>query len=93
MRFFRNLLLLVCLSLGSPMLLAGTVDINTADAAALAAALHGVGAKKAEQIINYRKQNGPFKSIEELTNVKGIGDTILNKNRGRIVIGIGSIDG
>jgi len=90
MRFFRNLLLLICFSLGSPMLLAATVDINTADAEALAAALHGVGEKKAEQIINYRKQNGPFKSIEELTNVKGIGGTILEKNRGRIVAGIES---
>ncbi len=90
MRFLRKLLLLVCLCLGAPVLLAGSIDINTADIETLAAELHGVGAKKAVEIIKYREQNGPFKSVEELINVKGIGGTILEKNRGRIVADIES---
>jgi len=88
MRFLKRLLLLSFLFLGSPMLMAGTVDINTAGVELLAAELHGVGEKKAAEIVKYREQNGPFKSIEELTKVKGIGDTILEKNRLRIVADI-----
>ncbi len=88
MRFLRQLLLLVCLGLGSLAVVAGPVDINTADAEALATALNGVGLKKAAQIVKYREQNGAFNSVEELINVKGIGDKILEKNRGRIVAGV-----
>jgi len=87
MRYLRQLLLLVFLFIGSHFALAGTVDINSANAEVLAAELHGVGEKKAAEIIKYREANGGFKSIEELINVKGIGGTILEKNRERIVAG------
>jgi len=87
MRYLRQLLLLVFLFMGSHFALASAIDINTANAEVLAAELHGVGAKKAAEIIKYREANGGFKSIEELINVKGIGDIILEKNRGRIVAG------
>jgi len=90
MRYLRQLLLLVFLCLSSPFILAGTLDINTANAEALAAELHGVGEKKAAEIVKYRDANGAFKSIDELTKVKGIGDIILEKNRGRIVADIES---
>ena len=60
---------------------AWSVDINTADAAALAAELNGVGMKKAEAIVQYRKEHGPFKSVDELTKVKGVGPALLEKNR------------
>ncbi len=85
MRFLRKLLLLACLCLGAPVLLAGSIDINTADIETLAAELHGVGLKKATEIVKYREANGVFNSVDELTKVKGIGDIILEKNRGRIV--------
>lgn len=42
--------------------------------------IKGVGDKKAEAIIIYRKENGPFKSIDELTNVKGIGQGMIDKH-------------
>ncbi len=87
MRYLRELLLLVFICLSPSSLLADSVDINTANADVLAAELHGIGEKKAAEIVKYREANGSFKSIEELIKVKGIGDTILKKNRERIVIG------
>ena len=62
------------------------VNINTADAAALADALVGVGQSKAAAIVAYRKEHGPFKSAEQLAEVKGIGDKLVQKNHDRIVI-------
>ncbi|MCF6324120.1 MAG: helix-hairpin-helix domain-containing protein [Gammaproteobacteria bacterium] len=88
MRYLRQLLLVAFLCLGAQFALAGTIDINSANAEVLAAELHGVGEKKAAEIIKYREANGGFKSIEELINVKGIGGTILDQNRGRIVAGV-----
>ena len=54
------------------------VNINTATAQELTT-LPGIGQAKAEAIIQYREANGPFKSVEQLTEVKGIGDKILEK--------------
>ena len=62
------------------------VNINTADADELAQTLNGVGARKALAIIEYREQFGPFKTAEELTDVKGIGDAIVKRNADRIVV-------
>lgn len=66
------------------------VDINTADAATLAAALNGVGLAKAEAIVAHRKEHGPFKSAEQLAEVKGIGLKLVEKNREVIEIGASS---
>ncbi|HED13921.1 MAG TPA: helix-hairpin-helix domain-containing protein [Gammaproteobacteria bacterium] len=60
------------------------VNINTADASALAAEISGVGEKLATSIVLYRKQHGPFKSIDDLTSVKGIGSKLLEKNRDKL---------
>ena len=49
------------------------VNINTADADTLTA-LPGIGQVLAERIVAYRRQNGPFRAIEEITNVEGIGE-------------------
>ena len=54
------------------------VDINAADKALLTA-LPGIGPVTADAILAYRQDNGNFKSIDELTKVKGIGDKILAK--------------
>ncbi|MBA6412855.1 helix-hairpin-helix domain-containing protein [Parahaliea sp. F7430] len=62
------------------------VNINQADAASLASALQGVGLTRAEDIIRYRETYGPFKTIEELADVKGIGPATLDKNRARITL-------
>ena len=63
------------------------VDINSADASALDAALVNVGRTKAEAIVAYRKQHGAFRSAEQLAEVKGIGLATIEKNRDRIVVG------
>ena len=57
------------------------VDINTATAAELDRVLVNVGAAKAQAIIEYRQANGPFKSVEELALVKGIGLKTVERNR------------
>lgn len=61
-----------------------TVNINAAAAGEIATALVGVGQKKAEDIVSYRKQHGAFKTLADLGNVKGIGEATLEKNKGRI---------
>ena len=66
------------------------VDINTADAAAIDAALLNIGQSKAEAIVAYRKEHGAFQSAEQLVAVKGIGLSIVEKNRDRIAIGGGA---
>ena len=60
------------------------VNINTASAEELSETLQGVGLKKAEAIVSWREKNGPFKRVEDLANVKGIGASTLDKNRSRI---------
>ena len=69
---------LVCLS---TQVLSGPVDINTADAGTLASAIDGVGERKAQAIVQYRQENGPFTSIDELARVKGIGIKTVDNNR------------
>ncbi len=62
------------------------ININTADAEAIASALKGIGLKKAQAIIEYRKTYGPFHDVEELTEVKGIGKSTLEKNASVVVV-------
>lgn len=56
------------------------LNINTASAEEIAAALDGIGAKKAAEIVHYREANGPFKDTAELLKIKGIGEATLKKN-------------
>ena len=67
--------------------LAGPLNINTADAKALAEAIDGVGASKAEAIVQYRKKHGNFKRVGDLANVKGIGKKTVEKNRSKLTVG------
>jgi competence protein ComEA len=63
-----------------------SINLNTAGAQAIADALNGVGLKKAEAIVAYREANGPFKAVEDVALVKGIGMATLNKNQGKFVV-------
>lgn len=75
---------LVSLFLVSTAAFAGPVNINTADAATLAAELSGVGPSRAAAIVKYREEHGAFQSIEDLLKVSGIGRAILDNNAGNI---------
>jgi competence protein ComEA len=78
--------LLSVMLVGSSLSAAGPVNINTADAATLSRELKGVGVKRAQAIVDYRKVHGPFKSADELALVKGIGPAAIDKNRADIRI-------
>lgn len=77
--------------LGIPLFLAGAaawaaVNINTAGVAELDA-VKGITPKKAAAIVEYRDQNGPFKSLDELKKVKGFGDKSVAKLSKELVVG------
>jgi competence protein ComEA len=63
-----------------------TVNVNEADAASIANMLVGVGISRAQAIVDYRDQYGRFYSAEELTAVKGIGQSTVERNLSRISI-------
>src|SRR6185503_12858644 len=86
---FRNWVptLAAMLLLGPLGAYAEPVNINTADASALAKALNGVGPAKAKAIVAYRDKNGPFKSVDQLTMVEGITQKLIERNRADIKLG------
>src|SRR5262245_1540242 len=63
-----------------------TVNINAVDADTLQKELQGIGKVKAEAIVKYREANGPFTSVDQLLEVKGIGKATLDKNRDKLRI-------
>ncbi|WP_166224507.1 ComEA family DNA-binding protein [Pseudomonas atagonensis] len=62
------------------------VDLNDADATTLQKELSGIGEAKAKAIVAYRETNGPFASVDELLEVKGIGKAILDRNREKLEV-------
>jgi competence protein ComEA len=89
MKVFKTLFasLLLSMMLVGGALASDKVNINTANAAELDRVLVNVGASKAQAIVAYRKDNGAFKSLEQLAMVKGIGLKTVEKNRDRIELG------
>ena len=85
MKKIKSLLFIVLFSFSS-LLYAAQVNINTADADTLSSELSGIGQSKAEAIVAYREQHGPYKQLEELTNVKGIGIATIEKNKTKITL-------
>lgn len=81
MKSVRAVLVVLCMACVAPLAQADKVDINKADAAALQENLNGVGPAKAKAIVDYRNKNGEFKSIDDLTQVKGVGPALIKKNR------------
>ena len=63
----------------------GTVNLNSATAAQIAS-LPGIGPKTADLVVQYRQKNGPFKKIEEIMNVKGIGEKSFLKIKDRLTV-------
>jgi len=61
------------------------INLNTATAAQLTS-LPGIGPKTADLIIQYRQKNGPFKKIEEIMNVRGVGEKSFLKLKSRLSV-------
>ena len=79
---------LAAMMLLAPLLVrAEPVNINTADATALAKALNGIGPAKAKAIVSYREKNGPFKTADQLAMVEGISQKLIDQNRADIRLG------
>jgi competence protein ComEA len=81
-----SILLGALLALALPAFAATPVNINKADAATIAQSLDGIGASKAAAIVAYREEHGPFKNIDELHQIKGIGTATLDRNRSAILL-------
>ena len=81
----RHVLAVFALAL-SGVAYAGPVNVNTADAETISAELDGVGISKAIAIVEYRQANGPFRKVEDLMLVKGIGERTLEMNRKNIIL-------
>jgi competence protein ComEA helix-hairpin-helix repeat region len=64
----------------------GKVSINSATAEELAHALNGVGLKKAQAIVSYREEYGPFKTIDDLRQVPGMGGSLVEKNLSHLML-------
>ena len=79
MKTLRIILIALFISISS-VCFADTVNINSANAETLATYLNGVGASKAEAIVAYREEHGPFASIYDLAKVKGIGEKTVEMN-------------
>lgn len=88
MKSVFNTLRMLPLLLAAGAAWAGQVDINTADAESLAENLVGVGDARAEAIVAYRDQLGPFLTADDLVLVKGIGEATIARNRDSIIVSV-----
>lgn len=86
----KTAILAVLLSLSFALSAAQSVNINTADKAELMS-VRGIGEKRAEAIIAYREKNGPFKTVDDLESVQGVGPAILKDNRESLTVGEGGV--
>ncbi len=86
MKRFFAFLLAILLAMAAVAQADAPVNINTASEQELRL-LDGIGPVRAEAIISYRRENGPFLRIEDLANVHGIGQKTVDANRDRLTVG------
>ncbi len=80
MKSLSTLFFLLLLSVSSSVF-AAKVNINMADAKTIASTMKGIGQSRAQAIVDYRKINGKYHSIDDLAKVKGVGIKTLKKNQ------------
>ncbi|MAV73940.1 MAG: competence protein ComEA [Halieaceae bacterium MED-G27] len=61
------------------------ININLADQATLEAGLEGIGPALARRIVEFREMYGPFESLDQFLEVRGVGPKIVETNQNRIV--------
>jgi len=83
-----SILVFLCAGLLSNAFASDLVNINSADAKTIEEKLIGIGAVKAHAIVEYREKNGPFKTVDELLEVSGIGEKTLSKIRAEITASV-----
>lgn len=81
----KRILVSIMLFLASFSLALAAVNLNTATVDELDA-VRGVGPSKAQAIVDYRSKNGPFKSVDDLKNVKGFGEKSVARIRGELTV-------
>jgi len=86
MKTLRNILLAGLLAMPLVAVSGQVVNINTAGSEALVDDLVGIGPQKASAIVRYRQQHGPFRRIEDLALVDGIGPRTIEQNRARMTV-------
>lgn len=86
MRLYTLSLLLCLFFLSTSLVSAGPVNINHSGAGELETELVGIGPDKAAAIIQYRQDHGPFASVDDLVNVKGVGQKTIEKNRENLTV-------
>ena len=88
-KHFVTALLVLMLSISSMAFAevkSAKININTASAKTLDKELKYVGETIAKRIVEYRKKHGNFTSIEELSNVRGIGKKVVEANKKNVVV-------
>lgn len=84
---FKALVATVLFAIFLPaVVVAGPVNVNTADARTISEELKGIGLSKAKAIVEYRQKHGPFKRAEDLSLVKGIGEKTVNAIKSDVLV-------
>ena len=81
----KRILSFLVLALAGINLAFAAVNINTATPSELDG-VKGIGPSKAQAIVDYRSKNGPFKSLDDLKNVKGFGEKSITKLKGELSV-------
>ena len=86
MDIFRKTLLAALIFVPSLLLAGEMININTAGKESLMS-IKGIGEKRADAIISWREKHGPFKSVDDLEGINGIGKSIIEDNRKSLTVG------
>jgi len=90
METINKLLFIALLTLGLGLQAAEPININSANKQTLMQ-IKGVGEKRADAIIAWREKNGPFKSVEGLTEIDGIGHSLIETNKDMLTVGTATV--
>jgi competence protein ComEA len=85
MELLKKCILVFSLILPATLYAGGAVNINTADKETLMS-IKGLGERRAEAIIQYREKNGPFTNIDQLAEIRGIGQSLIDDNRDALAV-------